>query len=127
MYPIQAFWLVADAAADTIAMSPLSWSCLASRSTSLVPLWAVEAWFMNKSRQVGASESYVTTVMPRDIAACSVGHRAVGSVADRIRALAPLVIAAWIAGSWDAGVAAVPLVSCPVSPSVCRAARAPPE
>ncbi len=41
--------------------------------------------------------------------------------------LAPLEIAAWMAGIWLAGVAAVPLVSVPVSPSVVRAAIAPPE
>ena len=57
MNPIQAFWLVAEAAAETIAMSPLLLICLASRSTSLVPIWAVEAWFTNRFRQVGASES----------------------------------------------------------------------
>src|SRR5438067_849729 len=57
MYLIQAFWLVAEAAAETIAMSPVSLICLASRSTSLVPIWAVDAWFTNRFRQVGASES----------------------------------------------------------------------
>ena len=57
MYPIQAFWFVAEAAADTIAISPLELICFASTSTSLVPIWAVDAWLMNMSRQVGASES----------------------------------------------------------------------
>ena len=38
MYPIQAFWLVADAAAETTAIWPESPICLASRSTSLVPI-----------------------------------------------------------------------------------------
>ena len=57
MYPIQAFWFVAEAVADTIAMSPVWFSCLASTSTSLVPICAVDAWLMNRSRQVGASES----------------------------------------------------------------------
>ena len=57
MYPIQAFWLVADAAADTIAIWPLLWISLASRSTSLVPICAVDAWFTNRLRQLGASES----------------------------------------------------------------------
>ena len=42
-------------------------------------------------------------------------------------ALAPLEIAAWMAGICDAGVAAVPLVSVPVSPSALSAAIAPPE
>ena len=49
--------------------------------------------------------------MPLAMAAFSVGHSAVGSVADTIRTLAPLVIAAWMAGICEAGVAAVPLVS----------------
>jgi len=57
----------------------------------------------------------------------SVGHSAEGSVADTIRTLAPLVIADWIAGIWEAGVAAVPLVSVPVSPSAWSAASAPPD
>src|SRR5690348_12313541 len=65
--------------------------------------------------------------MPRLIADLSVGHSAVGSVADTMSAFAPLEIAAWIAGICEAGVAAVPLVSVPVSPSACRAAIAPPE
>ena len=56
--------------------------------------------------------------MPLAMAAFRVGHSAVGSVADTISALAPLVIAAWMAGICEAGVAAVPLVSVPVSPSV---------
>src|ERR1700691_2304903 len=65
--------------------------------------------------------------MPRLIAALSVGQSAVGSVAETISALAPLLTAACMAGIWDAGVSAVPLVSVPVSPSVSRAAIAPPE
>src|SRR5215472_1850697 len=65
--------------------------------------------------------------MPRFIAELSVGHSAVGSVADTMRALAPLEMAAWIAGICDAGVAAVPLVSVPFSPSALSAAMAPQE
>src|SRR5215469_7681230 len=57
----------------------------------------------------------------------SVGHSAVGSVADTISALAPLETAAWMAGISAAGVAALPLVSVPVSPSALSAAIAPPE
>src|ERR1700685_469459 len=67
------------------------------------------------------------TVIPRFIAEVSVGHSAVGSVADTMSTFAPLEIAAWMAGIWEAGVAAVPLVSVPVSPSCCNAARAPPD
>ena len=44
-----------------------------------------------------------------------------------MRAFAPLLIAAWIAGICEAGVAAVPLVSVPVSPSASSAAIAPPD
>ena len=58
--------------------------------------------------------------MPLAIADFSVGHSAVGSVADTISAFAPLVIAAWMAGICEDGVAAVPLVSVPVSPSVAE-------
>ena len=92
-----------------------------------MPICAVDAWLTNRVRQVGASESYVTTVMPFLIAAFSVGHSAVGSDAETISALAPLATAAWMAGIWEAGVAAVPLVSVPSSPSCCSAARAPPD
>src|SRR5215471_6107478 len=65
--------------------------------------------------------------MPLAMAAFSVGQSAVGSVADTISTFAPLAIAAWIAGIWDVGVAAVPLVSVPVSPSADSAASAPPD
>src|SRR6266705_6720912 len=65
--------------------------------------------------------------MPCVIALFSVGHSADGSVAETSSALAPLVIAAWRAGICEAGVAAVPLVSVPDSPSACRAAIAPPD
>src|SRR5215472_12514332 len=65
--------------------------------------------------------------MPLAMAAFSVGQSAVGSVADTISTFAPLAIAAWIAGIWDVGVAAVPLVSVPVSPSLDSAASAPPD
>ena len=47
-------------------------------------------------------------------------------VADTMSAFAPLLIAAWMAGICEAGVAAVPLVSVPVSPSVSSAEIAPP-
>ncbi len=57
MYPIQAFWFVAEAAAERIAISPVLLICLASRSTSLVPIAFESAWLMNRLRQAGASES----------------------------------------------------------------------
>src|SRR5437763_1708220 len=46
MYLIHAFWLVALAAADRIAISPVELICLASRSTSDVPICLVSAWLM---------------------------------------------------------------------------------
>src|ERR1700743_555585 len=64
---------------------------------------------------------------PRFTADESVGHSAVGSVADTISAFAPLEIAAWIAGICEAGVADVPLVSVPLSPRALSGAIAPPE
>src|SRR6201996_4276345 len=64
--------------------------------------------------------------MLRLIAPFRVGHSAVGSVADTTRALAPLVMAAWMAGICEAEVAAVPLVSVPVSPRESMPAIAPP-
>jgi hypothetical protein len=66
-------------------------------------------------------------VMPFAMADWRVGQSADGSVADTMRALAPLVMAAWMAGICEAGVAAVPLVSLPLSPSALSAARAPPD
>src|ERR1700747_659183 len=64
--------------------------------------------------------------MPLAMADFSVGHSADGSVADTISAFAPLVIAAWMAGNCEAGVAAVPLVSDPDSQSVPSAPSPPP-
>jgi len=65
--------------------------------------------------------------MPFAMADFRVGQSAAGSVADTMSTLAPLVTAAWMAGICEAGVAAVPLVSDPVSPRVPSAASAPPE
>src|SRR5215813_6961994 len=64
--------------------------------------------------------------MPLAMAPFRVGQSADGSVADTMRAFAPLLIAAWMAGICEAGVAWVPLVSVPVAPSVLSAASAPP-
>src|SRR5215475_6542660 len=64
--------------------------------------------------------------MPFAMAPFSVGQSADGSVADTMRAFAPLLIAAWMAGICEAGVAWVPLVSVQVAPSVLSAASAPP-
>ena len=52
--------------------------------------------------------------MPFFIACLRVGQSADGvGLADTMSAFAPFVIAAWIAGSCDAAVACVPLVSLP--------------
>src|SRR5256714_13534438 len=64
--------------------------------------------------------------MPFAMAEFRVGQSAEGSVADTMRAFAPLLIAAWMAGICEAGVAWVPLVSVPVAPSAPSAASAPP-
>src|SRR5262245_53638566 len=124
---IHAFWFVADAAAETIAMSPLLPICFASSCTWLRPIAAVSAWLMNSERHFGASESYVITGIFLAIAERSAGQSAALSVAETIRAFAPFVIAALIAGICEAAVACVPLVSVPFSPSFLSAASAPPD
>src|SRR5215211_6222599 len=106
---IHVFWFVADAAAETTAISPVLLICFASRSTSLAPIPFEFAWLTKRFRHAGASESYVMTVILRAIACFSVGQSAEASVADTIRAFAPFVTAAWIAGICDAAVAWVPL------------------
>src|SRR5439155_13392403 len=73
MKPIHAFWFVAEAAAETIAISPVFPICDAIRSTWLVPIAFESAWLMNTLRHAGASESYVTTAILRAIACLSVG------------------------------------------------------
>src|SRR6266540_2155766 len=94
MKPIQAFWFVAEAAAERIAICPDLPICLASRATSLRPIASVSAWLTNSVRQAGASESYVTTVIFFLIADFSVGQSADASVAETMRASAPFLIAA---------------------------------
>src|SRR5262249_15179924 len=64
--------------------------------------------------------------MPFAMAEFRVGHSADGSVADTMRAFAPLLIAAWMAGICEAGVARAPLVSGPVAPGGPGAASVPP-
>src|SRR3954447_4501845 len=80
---IQVFWFVAFGVADRIAISPLLPICLASSCTSLRPRSSGLAWLMNTLRPAGAvSESYVTTLMPCDIARFSEGTTAFGSLAE---------------------------------------------
>src|SRR5580658_3912210 len=83
MYPIQAFWFVALAAADRIAICPLPSISLARRSTSEVPTCAVFAWLMNRWFGVvpqEMSESKDTIAMPAVAAWFSDGHSADGSL-----------------------------------------------
>ena len=58
------------------------------------------------------------------MAELSVGQSAAGRW-PRHQALAPFVIAAWMAGICDAAVAAVPLVSVPFSPSCLQGGERP--
>ena len=92
-----------------------------------MPIAFESAWLMNTLRQAGASESYVTTAIFRAIACLRVGQSADASVAETMSAFAPFVIAAWMAGSCDAAVACVPLVSVPFSLSSVSAFSAPPD
>src|ERR1700712_1287537 len=99
MYLIQAFWFVALAAADRIAMSPVELICLASRSTSDVPMFWVSAWLMNRwsgELPQAMSESKDTILMPTCAALFSVGQRADGSLAAMTIASALAWMAAWI-------------------------------
>ena len=57
MSAIQAFWFVAEAAAERIAILPVLPICFASPSTSTFAMPAAVAWLMNSERQAGASES----------------------------------------------------------------------
>ena len=82
---------------------------------------------MNRSRQVGRVRVVGDDRDPLRIAEFSVGQSAAGRSPTRAATFAPFVIAAWIAGICEAGVAAVPLVSVPVSLSAFSAAIAPPD
>ena len=76
---IQAFWFVALAVADRIAISPSSPICSAIRSTWTLAMPSALAWLTNRSRQSGSvSESKVTTLVP---AVAGLVER----VADRLR------------------------------------------
>jgi hypothetical protein len=63
---IQAFWLVALAVAERIAISPLLSICLAIDSTWFLPTSSVVTWLMKTLRASGAtSESMPTIFTPR--------------------------------------------------------------
>src|SRR5215467_13823816 len=111
MYPIHEFWFVAVAAADRIAMSPALPICLASRSTSDVPICFVSAWLMNRWFGHWTSESNDTILMPALYAWPSDGHSELGSLPAMTIASAWAWIAAWIDGICAAAVSAVPLLT----------------
>ena len=125
MKPIQAFWLVALAAADRIAMSPVLLISLASRSTSDVPICSVLAWLMNRWFGQVTSESKETTLMPAACAWPSDGHSADGSLPAITIASALAWMAAWIEGICAAAVSAVPLLTTTLPPSSASAAWPP--
>ena len=78
---IHAFWFVALAVADRIAIWPLLPICLAIDSTWFSPTSFVVTWLMNTLRASGAtSESIATTLMPRWAACLRAGATAFGSL-----------------------------------------------
>src|SRR4029078_414006 len=78
---IHAFWFVALAVADRIAIWPLLPICLAIDSTWFWPTSFVVTWLMNTLRASGAtSESIATTLIPRWAACLRAGATAFGSL-----------------------------------------------
>ena len=106
-------------------MSPLLPICLASRSTSEVPICSVLAWLMNRWFGQVTSESNDTILMPAVTACASDGQSADGSLPAMTMASAFCWIAAWIDGICAAAVSAVPLLTVTVPPSSARAALPP--
>src|SRR6476646_4978194 len=103
---IQAFWLVALAAADRIAISPESPMSWAIMSTCTLAMPSAVAWLMNTSRQSGlVSESKVTTLMPADMACLRASQGADGSSEEMTMALVPCWVAVLMNGTWPSGVA----------------------
>ena len=125
MYLIHAFWFVAVAAADKIAIWPELPICLARRSTSEVPIDLVSAWLMNRWLAQVTSESKETTLMPAAWAWPSAGHSALGSLPAMTIASACAWIAAWMDGICAAAVSAVPLLTTTLPPSSFSAAVPP--
>src|SRR6266567_1515538 len=117
MKPIHAFWFVAVAAADRIAIWPVLLICLASTSTSDVPICSVFAWLMNRWFGQVTSESNDTRAIPAVAAWASDGHSADGSLPATTIAVAWAWIAAWIDGICAAAVSAVPLLTTTLPPS----------
>src|SRR6476661_7578731 len=87
---IQAFWFVAFALADRMAISPASPICWEIRSIWLLAMPSALAWLMNRSRQSGlVSESNVMTFVPADWASLIALQMAFGSFAEMTSALTP--------------------------------------
>ena len=91
---IHAFWLVAFAAAERIAISPESPICFAIRSTCTLAMPSDVAWLTKMSRhEVSVSESKVTTLTPAERAWLSESQMAFGSFAETTSAPTPCCVA----------------------------------
>ncbi len=105
---IHSFWLVALAAAERIATSPLSPICSAIRSTWLLAMPAASAWLTKTSRNCGSvSESIVTTLVPALRASSRASPMAVGSLAETTSAPARCWVAVLMKLTWESGVDSV--------------------
>src|SRR4051794_27565511 len=106
IWSIQAFWLVAFAAAERIAISPASPICSAIMSTCTLAMPSAVAWLMNRSRHSGlVSESKVTTLVPASRASFSASQIASLSLAETIRAATPCWAAVLMNGTCASGLA----------------------
>src|SRR3954470_4100135 len=106
---IHAFWLVALAVAERIAIWPLLSICLAIDSTWFLPTSSVVTWLMNTLRASGAtSESMPTICMPFWAACLRAGATALGSLPAMMIAsgfcwTAELMIGIWVAAPASVG------------------------
>ncbi len=98
---IQAFWLVAFAVADRIAISPLLLICLAIDSTWFLPTSSVVTWLTNTLRASGATSESIPTIFTPFWAAClSAGATALGSLPAMMIASGFFWTAALMIGTW---------------------------
>src|SRR5450432_4084306 len=100
MRVIHAFWLVAVAAADRIAMSPVqlgaSWQAQSARFT---PTPLKSTWLTNTSyAPLAGLESKPTILIPAALAASRAGATASLSSAETMIALTFLVVRSWMNG-----------------------------
>src|SRR3954464_13126114 len=99
---IQAFWLVALAVAERIAIWPLLPICLAIDSTWFLPTSCVVTWLTNTLRASGATSESMPTIFTPFCAAClSAGATALGSLPAMMIAsgfcwTAELMIGIWV-------------------------------